>query len=175
MSRPSENYMLVKAIKLTTLIESILKVHRIKRLVEGMIREGTSDRWGSKFVVGPDSKVIQIEGSLNYHGDALKKYPVLWKKALETLGGPHKVLQPDNLNRMIEYGAEKLYAFMYAAGFIRGGTYWITFNPKTVPAKSLMTILKIAKVSDKKKFDVEAFHDKFYPGMTIDEFIEKFL
>ena len=157
-------------IKLGTLIESILKVHRIKRLVEGMIREVFLGGWPHTFVIGPDSKVVKLSGEFKYHGDALRNYPLLMKKALSLFD------DEKNLKSNIDSGSIKLYRFMYDEGFIRGGDYWIAFDSEKVPQKSLMVILQLAKEGNKKFFEVDDnAGNRVYSKMTVDEFIEAFL
>lgn len=157
-------------IRLGKLVESILKVRRIRLLVEQMIKEGALGNWYGYFAVGPDAKFIPVgSGEMQYHGDVLKKYPALRKKAVALFGGEGQ------LYNAVEAGEEKLYKFMYDNGFIRGGRYWVAFDPHKAPFKSLMTVLQLAKENNIKEFNVELGISGPYTSFTVEEFVEKFL
>jgi len=156
-------------IKVGKLVEVILKIKYIKLLVEQMIREANLGGWRGYFVIGPDSKIVRLDNN-QYHGEALRKYPKLYKEAGKLIGGE------DAMKLAIRGGEEALYKFMYDKGFIRGGMYWLAMNSHKAPSKSLMVILQLAKESGVKKFNVEDdYNRKWYDEITVDEFIEKFL
>ena len=163
-----------ESVKLSPIVEVILKIHRVRLLVERLLLEGSLGGWRGNFVVGPDGKIIGLDGATQYHGHALHDYPGYAVKAAKFFGGL------DELDAAIGAGSQDLYDLMGEWGFIRAGRSnakpWISLNPKKTPEKSLMTILRLARENKIERFDVEDItNNRYESDVTVDEFIERFL
>jgi len=159
-------------LKISPIVEIVLKIHRIKLLVEQMILKESLGGWAGGFVFAPDGKYIPLGGMMMYHGETLRLIPKLWNIAVKEFGGE------DQVDREASAGSDDLYNFMYKHGMVRGGKTppWLAFDSRKVSSKSLMGVLQIAKESNIKFMDVEDVHNRnYYRHMSVDEFIEKFL
>lgn len=160
--------------KLSPIVDRIIKIRRVKLLVERLLLEGSLGAWSGSFVVGPDGKYIRLPGGA-FHGDAVLGYPKYKAAAEEYFGGKSE------LDRAARAGDEDLYRLMASWGFIRGGggrftDAWISIDPKKVSDKACMTVLRLAKENDMKDFDIENVTNyKYERDVEIDDFIERFL
>ena len=140
----------------------------LRRLIQEILRKillEAIDIWPEQFVIGPDSK---ININIGYHGNALKKYPELYKQVLTMYDN-----DTDALQIAIDNGHDDLYKFMYDNGMVRGGgaTFkYVTFDKDKISNETKEILIHLAHLVDNQDTIRVGDHGQFKPQQFIGRF-----